>query len=156
MIRLFLVVVVAISSIICTAQKVVVQASDGEKYVFRMGDSPKLTIVDESLVIADDNSTISIPLAKVMKYTFDLTPEPSGVEICTPDKGVGAAFIYRDDKLIFGAADKTRIVNIYSMNGALLRHFAIQPGAGGYFDISALQKGVYVVDVDGLTLKVMK
>lgn len=134
------------------AQQLIIETIDGETQTIALTSQPKITIKNGELIIASDESEISLPVQSVSKYTFSQVDD-SGIKQI---ENTEAPFSMSDNRIIFNSSQSSRNVMFYSVGGVLLRSFTIRPGSGGYFDISSLVPGVYIVRVNDITVKIVK
>lgn len=132
------------------ANNMVISTTEGQQYIVALEEMPKFTIEDGMLVVKGAKTDIAIPLQNVAKYVF---ADYSGVEAVEVPQ---TTFKYIDDKIVFEKCEHSRNVDIYSLSGMVLSTHTIAPGLGGYFDTSTLAPGIYIVKVDGITVKIAK
>lgn len=134
------------------AQQLIVKTIDGNSQTIALSTQPRITIKDGSLIISTNGTEISFPLQSVDKYSFSETGDSGIKQVDKQD----TPFRLDNDRIIFNQSESSRTVMFYSVSGMLLKSFTIEPGPGGYFDISMLSPGIYMVRVNDITFKIAK
>ena len=109
-------------------------------------DGVKLVITEGT----DGMTTVSYPLADIRKITCE-------EQLGTPENSIEKAQIYPNpthDMLTISNIDGKRQMKIYALDGRLVK--SMQVINNQTLDISDLTAGLYLVDIESVTLKLMK
>ena len=131
----------------------VVWKKDGSKVAFALTEKPIVTFSETSLMINSATVSVSYDLEDMAKFTYE-DSESQGIRNIENDKE--SSFKFDGEMLLFPSLKAGSKVAIHNL-GVDLFFTRIIEVAGDYsFPISHLDKGVYVVSVDGLTYKIVK
>lgn len=126
--------------------------TNGEVLSISLNDEPRTTYADGKLVINTKQSTITIPLKEVLRYTY--TGIPTGIN--KPGGTIEASFSKDGETLTFmGLKPQTKIV-LYNTSGQMLRHLVADGRNKIQISVSDLVPGIYVVKANGVTYKITK
>lgn len=134
-------------------QQLVVWLKGGEKVYFDLAEEPETTFEEGKLVIKTSRSTIYYHLENVLRYTY----QGAMTGIDSPKVRPGE-IIYRQgkDQVAFdGLADGKRI-DIYSMDGKLLRTMQAKGGKQTVVFLAGYPTGTYLIKIDDATYKFLK
>ena len=151
--RILLFLVVALSCMFTAkaqSPKLVVWMTNGEKVMYELATLPKTTYTPTDLVISTTMVTVSYPLDKVSKYTY----ESIATGIDDVDSGFG--LYQKGDDFIFSNLKKGEKVEVYSVDGKLVTTQTSAGHSSVVVSLNRLPKGVYVIKADATDYKVMK
>ena len=131
----------------------VVWKKDGSKVAFALSEEPKVTFSENSLMINTTTVSVSYDLEDMAKFTYE-DPESQGIRNIENDKD--SSFKFDGEMLLFLSLKAGSKVAIHNLGGVLVFSRTIEVAGDYSFPISHLDKGVYVVSVDGLTYKIVK
>ena len=129
----------------------VVTKTNGEEQTLQLTEDSQLYFENgERLVIGDGNTTVSFQLAEIQKM------------VCTEYTGIGEATSSYVQLMPNPTRDRFFISNLqnedearlYTLDGRLVKAFTATEGL--MVDISDLTPGMYLLQIDGQTLKMMK
>ena len=123
----------------------VVWKKDGSKVAFALSEEPKVTFSENSLMINSTTVSVSYDLEDMAKFTYE-DSESQGIKNIENDKE--STFKFDGEMLLFPS--------LKNLGGVLVFARTIEAAGDYSFPISHLDKGVYVVSVDGLTYKIVK
>ena len=133
--------------------QLVVWAKDGSKVAFALSEEPKVTFNENSLMINSNTVSVSYNLQDMAKFTYE-DSEGQGIKNLENDKS--SSFKFDGEMLLFPSLKMGSKVSIHNLGGVLVFTRTIEAAGDYSFPISHLDKGVYVVSVDGLTYKIVK
>ncbi len=107
--------------------------NDGSKTEFAMSDNPAITMADGSMTVVGSSSQIGYELWRVKQITFG--------------NSTAIREIRSNSILLDGSNAK-----IYTLDGKAV-HAAIN---NGEIDLNGLATGIYIININGKTIKYMK
>ena len=131
----------------------IVWKKDGSKVAFALTEKPKVTFSENSLMINSTTVSVSYDLEDMAKFTYEDSDE-EGIRNIENDKE--SSFKFDGEMLLFPSLKAGSKVAIHNLGGVLVFSRAIETAGDYSFPLSRLDKGVYVVSVDGLTYKIVK
>jgi hypothetical protein len=128
-------------AVVCTtlsaqsqAKSLFITFNDGSKAEFAMADNPAITMTDGTMTIVTAGNTLDYELWRVKQFTFGTS---TGIqEISSP-----AGILVSD-----------RPVSIYTLDGKAVSVPMVQ----GKAHLDLLPSGLYIININGNTLKYMK
>jgi hypothetical protein len=128
-------------AVVCTtlsaqsqAKSLFITFNDGSKAEFAMADNPAITMTDGTMTIVTAGNTLNYELWRVKQFTFGTS---TGIqEISSP-----AGILVSD-----------RPVSIYTLDGKAVSVPMVQ----GKAHLDLLPSGMYIININGNTLKYMK
>ena len=126
---------------------------DGSKVAFALSEEPKVTFSENSLMINSTTVTVSYDLEDMAKFTYE-DSESQGIRNIENDKE--SSFKFDGEMLLFLSLKAGSKVAIHNLGGVLVFSRTIDAAGDYSFPLIHLDKGVYVVSVDGLTYKIVK
>lgn len=131
--------------------KLVIWAKDGTKVAYALAEKPKITFTKSELVINTNNVDINYDLDKMSRFTYE-----SGSSAGITDLKSDDIFRFQGEALVFPALSANSTISIYSLNGSLIFKKTVQTAGEYAFPLSELSTGVYLVNVNGITCKILK
>ncbi len=133
------------------AQRLVIWQKDGSKVSYNLDEQPKTTFTTEDLVITTATSTISYPLAKIQRYTYE------GAQLSVRDvKSQGISISHDGDLIIVKGLASGKNITVYSMDGVQLLSKLSDGAEQLTLSLSSLHLGAYVIKADEITYKFLK
>ena len=131
--RLLLIMTVVFSTLMVQAQgkSLFITFNDGSKAEFAMADNPAITMTDGTMTVVAGTTTLSYELWRVKQFTF------------------GASTAVHEVK---GLRVKSNYVSIYTLDGKAVN----VPTNQGEAVLDHLAPGVYIININGNTLKFLK
>lgn len=124
-------------------------AKDGTKVAYALNDLPKLTFVDNQLCIKTNNVEIKYDLEEMQRFTY----ETATTDIT--DLKSDEIFKYENEALIFPSLKANSTVSVCSVNGNVVFRKTVLAQGEYAFPLKNLNAGVYIVQVNGLTYKIL-
>lgn len=122
---------------------------------FELGTTPKVTFTDTEMIvttIAGDVYFYNYDLPDMWKLTYEKY-EPTGVKNIMSDAN---AMNYDGNALIFPSLESGSTIAVYAANGSMVMNKTVSSAGEYAFPLSSLSQGVYVVNVNGKTYKIVK
>lgn len=130
----------------------VVWAKDGTKVAYALVDKPKVTFTVTDLVITSKGIEVNYALENMARFTYEKTSVTGITDLKTNE----TLFKLDGETLLFPSLKANSTVSIYSAKGTLVFSQTVHQDGEYSFPISNLKTGVYIVNVNGLTYKIMK
>ena len=128
-------------AVVCTtlsaqsqAKSLFITFNDGSKAEFAMADNPAITMTDGTMTIVTAGNTLNYELWRVKQFTF-------GTSTGIKEIGSPAGIMVSD-----------RPVSIYTLDGKAVSVPMVQ----GKAHLDLLPSGLYIININGNTLKYMK
>lgn len=126
--------------------------NDGSSFSFTLTSTSKMYFENTNLLLNEPNTTFSVD--QIRKITFDGTSGTN--EITAGDATLLISPNPAADIIRFvNAKDESSIISIYSLTGATILSAVINPSTET-LDISPLSKGIYFVNLQNKTAKLIK
>ena len=125
--------------------------SDGQVLTISLADEPRTTYSDGNLIITSAKATVSFPLEKVRRYTYE-----SVVDGIDELKTVRAAISKDGETLTLTGLKPHTSIYLYNIAGQLLRTIDSGDQPKVVISVSHLPNGVYVVKANDVTYKITK
>lgn len=135
-----------------TINSLVVWAKDGTKVAYTLADKPKVTFTETEMVITSNGIEVNYALENLARFTY----ENSAITGITDLKNGETYFKLDGELLLFPYLKANSTIAIYSTNGTLVFKQTVRKDGEYFFPISKLNTGVYMVNVNGLTYKIVK
>ena len=130
----------------------VVWAKDGTKVAYALTEKPKVTFTETDLVITAKGVEVNYSLENMARFTYESNDESGIINLQTDE----SPFRLTGESLLFPALKANSTVSVYSLNGALVFKKTVRQNGEYAFPLSNLSAGVYMINVNGLTYKIMK
>lgn len=130
----------------------VVWAKDGTKKAYALAEKPKVTFTETELVITTKGVEVDYPLENMARFTYE-DDSPDAITNLQTDE---LSFKLDGESLLFPALKANSTVSVYTLKGTLVFKKTVCQNGEYAFPLSNLNAGVYMVNVNGLTYKIMK
>jgi len=130
----------------------VVWAKDGTKVAYALSEKPKVTFTETYLVISANEMEVNYILDEMARFTYESNDESAIINLQTDE----TPFKLTGESLLFPALKANSTVSVYSLNGALVFKKTVRQNGEYAFPLSTLNVGVYMINVNGLTYKIVK
>lgn len=130
----------------------VVWAKDGTKVAYALAEKPKITFTETDLIITAKGVEVSYALGNMARFTYESNDGTSIVNLQSDE----SPFKLSGESLLFPALKVNTTVSIYTPNGTLVFKKTVRQDGEYAFPLSNLNAGVYIVNVNGLTYKIVK
>ena len=134
------------------SQQLVVWMKSGEKVYYDLEEQPKTTFSGSNVVITTNTIEVAYPLEQVLRYTYENLA--SDIETLLTDKEV---YVSRQgDVITFQNLHSAQPIQLFSADGKLLKTYDVNHHPSASISLSAYPTGLYIVNVNGVTYKMMK
>lgn len=130
----------------------VVKLKNGAETAFFLKDQPNVTFEGTNLKIVSQKETVTFALSDVLRFTY-VKKDPSGIDETVVDP---TEVSFEGGVLVISQLKQGASVDIYSLDGKLLRQLTAHHSGTYRLNLSELPKGVYLVKADNVTYKIMK
>lgn len=132
--------------------QLVVWAKDGTQVAYALDEKPKVTFTETDLVITANGVEVNYTLENMARFTYENDEVVSITNLQTDE----SSFKLNGESLLFPALKANSTVSVYSLNGTLVFKKTVRQNGEYAFPLSNLNAGVYMVNVNGLTYKIVK
>ena len=132
--------------------QLVVWAKDGTKVAYALAEKPKVTFTETDLVITANGVEVNYNLENMARFTYEDNTSTGITNLQTDE----TSFKLNGESLLFPALKANSTVSVYSLNGTLVFKKTVRQNGEYAFPLSYLTAGVYMVNVNGLTYKIVK
>lgn len=130
----------------------VVWAKDGSKVAYALADEPKVTFTETDFVISSKGIEVNYAIDKMARFTYETNEQTAIRNIKTGEITFGPD----DESLMFPSLKANSTLTIYSANGNIVFKKMVTEEGEYALPLFILSIGIYIVDVNGLTYKIMK
>lgn len=130
----------------------VIWSKDGTKVAYALMEKPKISFTATDLVMTCNDIEVTYELKNLARFTYEKYTSTEISDLKTNK----TSFNFNGETLLFPSLKAPSTVSIYSTDGKLLLKKRIIQDGDYSFSISNLNSGMYIVDVDGLTYKIMR
>lgn len=132
--------------------ELVIWSKNGTKVTFSLFDKPKVIFEESSLVVCSNGMEVYYEVEDLKSFTFE-KHEGSLVK----NVALGIPSLKKcDETLIISNVEENSIVYVYNINGILLFQHQINAKGEYALPLSVLPSGISVVNINGLTYKIIK
>lgn len=135
-----------------TMNSLVVWAKDGTRVAYALADKPIVTFTETDLVITSNGIKVNYALVNLARFTYEKSTT-AGITNLNNDE---SSLNLNKEALLFPSLRANSTVSVYSANGTLVFRQTVRKDGEFSFPISNLNTGVYMVNVNGLTYKIVK
>ena len=149
---LFMLLALPIGMLADSQNTLVVKLKNGAETAFFLKDKPNVTFEGTDLKVVSDKETVTFALSDILRFTYG-KKDPSGIdEMVVDPTGVS----YEDGVLVISQLKQGVSVDIYSLDGKLVRQLKAYRSGTYRLSLSELPTGLYLVKADNITYKIMK
>lgn len=130
----------------------VVWHKDGSKVLFNLSDKPKITHVEEKVVI-NAASTVEYDFQSVRKMTYNRRGDVDD-EIEDLFVNNEKPFTSSGETITFLPAEKDLHVRVISLNGIVIKDFVVKKGETSTVSLNSFSTNIYLIVVNGVTYKI--
>ena len=134
-------------------QRLVVWLADGTKVYHDLKDQPETTFENGALYLRTEKVSVSYPIEKVLRYTFDGHMPAIGIEVVKPGE---VRFSQGNDQMRFdGLAAGTKL-ELYTLDGKLINTQTAANGQPSIVSLKDMPTGTYIVKAGDAKYKFLK
>lgn len=132
--------------------QLVVWAKDGTQVAYALAEKPKVTFTETDLVITANGVEVNYKLENMARFTYEDNTSTAITNLQTDE----STFKLDGESLLFPALKANSTVSVYSLNGTLVFRKTVRQNGEYAFPLSNLNAGIYMINVNGLTYKILK
>lgn len=132
--------------------QLIVWAKNETKVAYALDKKPQINFTDTTLIISVEDVEVSYPLDEMLRFTYGEAPETGILDLQTEE----SQFYFDGTYLLFPSLSAGTKVSLYTLGGALVFTKTVSTNGEYAFPLSNLSQGVYVVNVNGVTYKILK
>lgn len=132
--------------------QLIVWAKDGTQVAYALAEKPKITFTETDLVITAKGVEVNYTLENMTRFTYEGNTSTAITNLQTGE----TSFKLDGESLLFTSLSANSTISLYSLNGTLVFNKTVQTVGEYSFPLSGLNTGVYMVNVNGLTYKIVK
>lgn len=147
--RLLLLILIFSASIAAKAdgKSLFIKFYDGSKIEYVLSASPEVTMANDKMTITSGDTETSYDLWKVSEFTFG---ESTGINQVVVEKDA----MLQGNKIVI--PNGSLKVKIFSIDGKSVSVAPIKVGNRSVIDLESLAKGVYIINIEGKSVKVSR
>ena len=132
----------------------IVLTKDNVLHQFVLADKPKVTFEGTQLKVTCEkaSASASFNLSDIIRFTY-AGKDASGIDEMTVNP---TEISMEEGVLVISQMKANSTVNVYSMDGKLVRQLTAQRAGTYRLSLSSLPAGVYIVKADNITYKITK
>ena len=129
-----------------------VKLKNGAETTFFLKDKPNVTFEGTDLKVVSNKETVTFALSDVLRFTY-VKKDASGIDETVVDP---TEVSYDGGVLVISQLKQGVSVDIYSLDGKLVRQLKAYRSGTYRLSLSELPTGLYLVKADNITYKIMK
>ena len=149
---LFMLLALPIGMLADSQNTLVVKLKNGAETAFFLKDQPNVTFEGTNLKVVSQKETVTFALSDVLRFTY-VKKDPSGIDEMAVDP---TEVSYEGGVLVISQLKQGASVDIYSLDGKLVRQLKAYRSGTYRLSLSELPTGLYLVKADNITYKIMK
>ena len=155
----FLILLAAMLSLTATRamgdgpQRLVVWLTDGTKVTHDLSDQPETTFQGGALFLKTEKVSVSYPLEKVLRYTYEGSFPDVGVQ---PIKSGEVRVSQGNDGMRFDGLPAGTPLELYSPDGKLLSMQHAAEGQSSVVSLAGMPTGIYIIKAGEASYKFLK
>ena len=130
----------------------VVWTKGGEEVGYALNKKPVLKFTESEMKISGEGIDVIYALDDFARYTYS-DQEPTAIKDIRTDD---AKAKFDGESLLFPSLKANSTISVYTLNGVQIFKKTVHEDGGYVFPLSALRAGAYLVNINGLTYKIMK
>ena len=136
-----------------TVQNVVaIYPLQGEVALFAFADQPEVTYTATDLVLTTTKMSVQYPINNLRKVAFEQADMPEGID----EIEVTKQFAFRDGQIIIEGGTPNALVNVYTIQGALVSQYRLDDDGNGTISTTGLNGAAYILTTGSITFKFMQ
>lgn len=130
-----------------------VHQKDGKKFSYGFEEKPVVSFTDNDMIIKSSGTEIQYQLSLIDKFTFDdQETKVEGVK----DKELKPDISLDENKILISGAKADVAVRLISSDGKLIQSSQTDNDGSASFSMADLPAGVYIINSDGISVKILK
>lgn len=134
------------------SRQLVVWQKDGSNVYYDLSEQPQTTFSSEGVVISTKQLSITYPMSRIAKYTYDKNAN----DIVNVGDGHGMSVKQLGNNIHVRNFDKETLVKIYSIDGVTRDNIMIGKGEEYVIRLDAYSDNILIIMINGITYKMIK
>lgn len=130
----------------------VVWAKDGTQVAYALAEQPKITFTETDLIITSNGVEVNYTLENMARFTYESNDNTAITNMQTDE----SPFKLDGESLLFPALKTNTTVYVYALSGMLVFKKTVRQDGEYALPLSDIAAGAYMVNVNGLTYKIVK
>lgn len=136
-----------------TEQNVIaIYQTNGEVSLFAFAERPEVSYSATDLILSSTKGTVQYPISNLRKVAFERADMPEGMDEIEASR----QFIFRDGQIIIEGGTPDALVNIYSVQGALVSQCRLDGNGNAAISTNGYSGAVYILTAGSVTFKFMQ
>ena len=132
--------------------RMVLWSKDGTKVAFDFKENPIITINQEELILTTDSTQINYSIVNLDKITYENVIVDGIINLTAQEPIIS----FNGEMLVFPSIETNSTVSLYRQDGKLVLKKTILQKGEYDIPIHTVEKGLYIVDLNGITYKFLK
>lgn len=130
----------------------VVWSKDNTRVAYALEKEPRISFTSTDLIITVQDTEVSYPLEDMLRFTYGDASESNILDMHAGE----SLFLLDGNSLLFPSLAAGTTVSLHALDGAPVFVKTVSTAGDYAFPLSALSSGVYMVNVNGVTYKIVK
>jgi hypothetical protein len=130
----------------------VVETKDHIKTTYMLAEKPQVRFVGANLRVVSSKADVTYNLSDILRFTYE-TRSVTGVSELRHEP---TTVDYTDGQLVVSGIKAGASVNVYSLEGKLVKQLTAEHAGTYRLSLSSLPQGTYIVKADNVSYKIMK
>lgn len=132
--------------------QLIVWAKDGTQVAYALAENPKVTFTETDLVITANGVEVNYSLQNMVRFTYSNNTSTAITNLETDE----STLKLNGESLLFPALKANSTVSVFSLNGTLVFKKTVHQSGEYSFPLSNMNAGIYIINVNDLTYKIIK
>lgn len=130
----------------------VVETKDHVQTTYMLADKTQVLFAGSNLRVVSAKVDVTYNLSDILRFTYQ-TRSITGISELHTEQ---ATIDYKDEQLVISGIQAGAMINIYSLDGKLVKQHTANHTGTYRLSLASLPKGIYIVKADNVTYKIMK
>ncbi len=130
----------------------IVWTKNGERIGYVLDKEPVISFTENEMKIKGNDFDVIYTLDNFARYTYDIH-DPATIRDILTEKFIAK---FEGESIVFPSLKAHSTVSVYTLNGVQIFKKTVQKDGEYAFPLSVLSSGVYLVNINGQTYKIMK
>lgn len=131
----------------------VVWAKDGSKTAYALKENPNVTFTSAEMLIKTSSVEVVYPMDNLQRFTYETS---ASLSVAVVGEDAVKPFHFDGESLIITASDLGGRLGVFSIDGKMVLEESIQPGHPAVVTLEYLSPGIYVVNFNNVSYKILK
>ena len=127
--------------------RIVIKQKSGAETIIELSNKPVITFSNENMTITSDIETVVVPLDDIGDY--QVSNETTSIELPQSDAQ------YSEGKVTFNGLAEGAPVNVYAMDGKLIKRILTEKSTKATVMLQDLPKGTFIISAGNSRIKIV-